>query len=360
MFAEPLQQVDRTYVRYRGRKLIYFAGCDYLRLGSDPRVMRAVERTLRKYGLNVAASRRTTGNHDLYERLERMTAGFFGAEQAILTSNGYMTNLVAAQALAGQITHVFLDERAHQSLKDAAVLLRARVQTFKHRNPGSLGAAFARTAKSSNAAILTDGMFAHDGSIAPLDAYRKIAPSTLLWVDDSHGAGILGKHGRGAIEWFGLGHRNLLQTITFSKAFGVYGGAVLGSKQVCASILSRSGMAAGNTPLPLPLAGGVLEALRITKGPTARKKLLKNIAFFHHCLGKPSPPVPSPIVSVIPSKPKQVAALRERLLHAGIFPSYIHYPGGPESGYFRFAISSEHSENQIQKLAACLQLTFIG
>ncbi len=94
---EPLQQIDRTCVRYRQRKLTYFSGCDYFRLASHPRVIAALQAGVKKYGLNVAASRLTTGNHVLYRELEAQLADFFAAESALLVSSGYITNLVAAQ-----------------------------------------------------------------------------------------------------------------------------------------------------------------------------------------------------------------------------------------------------------------------
>src|SRR5207249_5899903 len=91
LLAEPLQQIDRTFVLHRGRKLSYFAGCDYFRLATHPEVLRAVSEGLDRFGLNVAASRRTTGNHALYEQLEEQLARFFEAEGAVLVSNGYLT-----------------------------------------------------------------------------------------------------------------------------------------------------------------------------------------------------------------------------------------------------------------------------
>src|SRR5947207_335746 len=113
---EPLQQVDRTYVRFRGRKLSYFSGCDYFRLASHPKVIAALKGGLQKYGLNVAASRLTSGNHILYQKLERRLASFFRAPSTVVVSNGYTTNLVVAQALAGNFSHVLIDEGAHPSL----------------------------------------------------------------------------------------------------------------------------------------------------------------------------------------------------------------------------------------------------
>src|SRR5258706_10980998 len=111
-----LQQIARTYVRLGRRKLSYFSGCDYFRLASHPSVLKAVQTGVKRYGLNVAASRLTSGNHVLYEKLEGSLAAFFDAETALLVSTGYLTNLVVAQALARTFSHALLDERAHPSL----------------------------------------------------------------------------------------------------------------------------------------------------------------------------------------------------------------------------------------------------
>src|SRR5438874_1021119 len=97
----PLQQVGRTRVLCQNRKLSYFGGCDYFRLSSHPAVVAALHAGLKKYGLTVAASRKTTGNHTLYEKLEERLADFFAVPDAVLMSSGYATNLVVAQTLAG-------------------------------------------------------------------------------------------------------------------------------------------------------------------------------------------------------------------------------------------------------------------
>src|SRR5580693_4825627 len=96
---DELRQVDRTYVIWRNRRLSYFAGCDYFRLSSHPAVLQAVKEGLDRYGLSVAASRITTGNHPLYSKLEAALAKFFGAPAALLCGNGYATNLVVVQGL---------------------------------------------------------------------------------------------------------------------------------------------------------------------------------------------------------------------------------------------------------------------
>ena len=350
-FAEPLQQVDRTYVIWRGRKLSYFAGCDYLRLSSHPTVLRTVRKSLDESGLNVSASRKTTGNHRIYTELEGATRRFFGAEAAVLTSSGYLTNIIVAQGVRGQVDHAIVDEHAHGSLRDALIFLGCRVTEFGHLNATDVAKRIPKNVPRERVALLTDGMFSHSGAVPPLCAYRKVlGPRALLWVDDAHAAGILGKNGRGTVEVAGIDRRRLIQTITYSKAFGTYGGAVLCEKALGERIIEKSCAVVGNTPLPLPLASATLAALKLCTS-ALREKLSRKIELFWEEMGLAQPVPLSPIISIAPD---DAEALRRRLIAAGIHPPLIQYPGGPEQGYFRIVISSEHSAAQIKKLAAVL------
>jgi len=356
--SPPLQQVGRTYVRHQNGKLSYFAGCDYFRLASHPLVLKAVTTGLARYGLNVSASRITTGNHQLYEQLERDLAGFFGVPTATLAANGYAPNLMVAQALTGQFSHALLDERAHGCLADAAQLLACPVLTFKHRDPADL-ARLVRRLGNFKPLLLTDGMFSHDGGIAPLKEYLAILPASgLILLDDAHGAGILGKTGRGSLEYAGVSRERIIQTITLSKAFGVYGGAVLGSRELRSAIIARSRLFSGNTPLPLPLANAAIKSLAILKTDRRlRARLAANTAGVKGKLisaGFAVMDSPSPIISFAPPDARAAARLKKRLLARGIYPPFIKYPGGPASGFFRFAISSEHTRRQLDDLVAAL------
>ena len=302
---EPLQQVDRTYVRFRQRKLSYFSGCDYFRLASHPQVIAALQRGVQQFGLNVAASRLTTGNHELYRELEAELAGFFSAESALLVSTGYLTNLVAAQALAGNFSHALIDDGAHPSLCDAARLLDCPVLQFKSRDAEALAQTVKRCGPQSRLLVLTDGMFSSNGSAAPLAAYLKLLPKdALILVDDAHGAGVLGATGKGTPEHAGVSRRRIIQTLTLSKAFGAYGGAILGPARLRQRMLDRSRMVVGSTPLPLPLACAALEGVGLLKAnPDFRRRLNENAAYVKTALrtaGLPLPETPGPIVPVHP------------------------------------------------------------
>lgn len=355
--AEPLQQVDRTFVRHRGRKLSYYGGCDYFRLASHPEVLRALHDGADQFGLNVAASRLTTGNHHLFDRLEKDLSRFFAVERAALISSGYAANLAFAQTFAKDFTHALIDERAHGSLWDATAMLDCEVVHFSHRDPKDFAAAVKRCGRKARFLAMTDGMFAHDGTLAPLSEYLGMLPrDAVLLVDDTHGAGTLGRRGRGTAEALGVNDERVVRTITLSKAFGVYGGAVLAAREMVEAIQSRSRLFIGNTPPPLPLVNAALTALTMLRRDTSlRKRLNENTTRIKSALraaGLELPNNAAPIVAFTPQDARHAATVSGALLRAGIFPSLIRYASS--TAYFRFAISSEHTLSQIDALVEVL------
>ena len=356
---EPLQQVRRTYVRYRDRELSYFTGCDYFRMASHPQVLTAIRTGLRRYGLNVASSRRTTGNHAVYLALEKQLARYFGAEAALLVSTGYLTNLAVAQTLAGQFSHALLDERSHLSPTDAAHFLNCPILKFRHRDVEHFAETVRRCGREARPVVLTDGMFSRDGSVAPLRAYLAVLPRDgFMVVDDAHGGGTVGAHGGGGVEVEGVSRQRLVQCVTLSKAFGCYGGAVLCSNRFRGRMAERSSLFIGSTPLPLPLAHAASVAVRIVeRDRTLRQRLNRNADFVKAALrraGMSLPDAPGPIVLFDQLSAARNRRLSRALLAAGIFPSLSFYPGAPAGGQFRFVISSEHSQAQLDRLVSVL------
>jgi 7-keto-8-aminopelargonate synthetase-like enzyme len=358
IFPAPLRQLGRTHVGVDGRKLVYFGGCDYFRLASHPRILRALSAGLASHGLNVAASRLTTGDHPLYHELEDELAKFFAVESAVLVPTGYVTNLVVAQALQGRFSHAFIDDQAHSSLSDAAQFLKCPVISFKHRDPKDLRRVLGEVGRPVPI-VLSDGVFPHNGAIAPLKAYQAtLPPNGMLLVDDAHGAGVHGNEGRGTIELEGINRRQVIQTITLSKAFGVYGGAVLGAGDLRERIVKHSALFAGCTPLPLPLACAAKEALHVLRTDASlRSRLGQNAAYVKERLrraGLAVPDQPGPILALQPKGHSDSNDVQAKLLKVGIHPPFIRYRSGPRLGYFRFAISSEHSGEQLDNLLRVL------
>jgi len=353
--SDLLRQVDRTYVMWKNRRLSYFAGCDYFRLSSHPDILSAVHQGLDTHGLNVAASRMTTGNHPLFGQLEKALAGFFGAPSALLTGSGYATNLIVAQALQDDFSHILMDERAHLSLRDATRFFAGPALEFKHRDASDLARQLRRLRGKSRPLVLTDGLFARDGELAPLAAYLQVLPANgMILLDDAHAAGMIGATGKGTVEYAGVPRRRIIQTITLSKAFGCYGGAILCEGGLRQKLMTGSAMFAGSTPLLLPLASAALKAMQLLRrDPGLRCRLSQNTQYVKTALrarGLSVPQTPAPIVCIVPRTAVETAKMRKRLLAPGVFPSFIRYPGGPEAGYFRFVVSSEHSKKQLDDL----------
>src|SRR5207237_1237251 len=134
--------------------LAYFGGCDYFRMATHPEVIAAAQDAIARFGLNVAASRWTTGNHPLYNELESKLAEFFDAECALIVSNGYLTNLAVIQGLRDRFSHILIDDRAHVSLADAATAAHVEVVPFSHCNPTDLNR---KLPKYAQALLMTDG-----------------------------------------------------------------------------------------------------------------------------------------------------------------------------------------------------------
>jgi 7-keto-8-aminopelargonate synthetase-like enzyme len=352
---DTFQQVNRTFVRWNNRVYSYFGGCDYFRLSTHRRVPAAMRAGMRKYGINIAASRVTTGNHAIYEQLEAALTAFFDIPAATLVPSGYAAAAIVAQALQDRFSRVLIDEKAHGSLRDASRQFRCPAEPFPHRDAAGLARLLARGGARDNPIVLTDGLFSHSGEVAPLAHYLKCLPARgMILVDDAHGAGVLGGNGRGTPEYAGVPRERIVQTISLSKAFGAFGGAILGARALREEIWRGSPMFAGSTPLPPPLAAVALETMDIMRSePGLRHRLERNCQQVRTELreqGFPVSSAPSPIIVFHPSTPAEAGAMRERLLSRKILPTCIEYPAGPEQGYFRFAICSEHTPEQLADL----------
>jgi 8-amino-7-oxononanoate synthase len=230
---------------------------------------------------------------------------------------------------------------------------------FRHCNPRDLARRAKSLGKRSVPVLLTDGMFSRDGRAAPLREYCGVLPKrTTLLVDDCHGAGVLGPNKRGTVEYEQLPRSNIIQTITLSKAFGAFGGAILCSTKLRHRILSSSSAVTSSTPFPLPLARAALAALKLLeKNEGFGSRLSENHRSVREQLravGFEVEDFPGPIIPFYTRNKGDAAKVSRALLKHGIHPPLIRYPGGPESGFFRFVISSEHSRKQLRKLCVCL------
>jgi 7-keto-8-aminopelargonate synthetase-like enzyme len=353
-----LQFVDRTKVLYEGRPCLFFGSSDYHRLSSHPDVLRAVLEACAAGGLRSGGSRTTTGNHPYHVRLEADTATFLGREEAATCANGYLSNTVALEATAADFQRFFLDDRAHASVKVSLVALPAdRVHRFRHCDPEHLRQEVeARLRPGERPLVLTDGVEFGTGEIPPLAAYWEIVRNVggRLMVDDSHGLGVVGPTGKGAAEEAGLPAQACILTGSYAKAFGVFGGLLAGSAGLFAKVVERSRTFTGATPLPPHLAAAALRSIGVLREHPEMIAGLRARTFHARArlraMGLPSCDSPAPILSVTHLDERNNQHLLALLLRNGIYPTFNNYPGCPPGGHFRFALSSLHSDRDVELL----------
>lgn len=363
--AAELRFFARTQVLWEGRPHVFFAGTDYHRLASHPEVIRAFQEAAQEEGLSCAGSRVTTGNHPLLARLEARTAEFLGAGAAMVCSGGYLANTVALEAVSGDYQRFFLDAGAHASMASAVANLPPdRVHRFRDTDPGDLARVLTRHLRpGERPLVLTDGVVSGSGQLPPLAAYwdQVRDPGGALLVDDSHGAGVVGPGGQGSPSHAGLPREACIQTGTYAKAFGGFGGLVAGPKALAGKVVELSRAFVGATPIPPPLAAAALRSLELLREhPEWIAGLQARTLAARRRLGELGFPVsasPAPILSVTHLDERKNRRLGALLAQAGIYPSFINYPGCPPGGHFRFTLSSVHTEDEVERLLQAIALS---
>jgi 7-keto-8-aminopelargonate synthetase-like enzyme len=348
-----------TTVTLDGRELLAFAGTGYLGLAHHPEVRGAARDALATGGLSAGAARPTSGTFDAHQHLEEALAEWLGCEAALIVADGYLADLCVGQALLGDAQHVLIDADAHPSLWDGARLTRAPILDY---GPGDVLRAHALLDRfrGTPLAVFTDGAFPmHARMAAAAELLRHLPGDGLLVVDDSHGLGVLGAHGRGTCNAFGLDDARLVITASLSKALGCAGGVVAGSAGFVERVRRRADAYRGSTPIPAALAAAGCAALRVLEREPARvARLHENTAALHrmaHRLGQPRRGTFLPVLALVPAEGVDRDALQARLWGAGLFAPFVRYPGAPAEGCLRVAVCSEHEPGDLQRLEAALK-----
>jgi len=196
-------------------------------------------RAAESLGVSPTGSRSTTGNHEVYGRLEEKIAHFFDTASAAVLPDGYLSNIVLLQGIAGTYDVIFMDEKSHPSIVDAANMAAGtggkKVFRFAHRSPDHLRESIRKhLGNGLKPLVMTDGVFPFDGTMAPLRYYVDIVKEYdgRIVVDDAHAMAVTGAEGRGSWEEAGTGRERIYQTGTLSKGFGAYGGIIPGSREL--------------------------------------------------------------------------------------------------------------------------------
>jgi 8-amino-7-oxononanoate synthase len=357
--TEGLDFLDATHVRVRGRVLTCFVGSNYVGLGRHPEVLRAMRAALELGTTQPGASRRTTGGHAWYREAERAVARFARMPEAAIVPCGYLAPLAAIHALRAESTHVLVDDRVHACVNDAANASGLPQERFPHGDCAALAVRLRAFGRSARPLVLCEGVQGTRGACAPADQYLRALPRRgRLLVDDAHGFGAVGPGGRGALALLGISDPRVVLTVSLAKGFGVGGGAVLGPREFIENLRRSAAAFVGTTSMPLTVAAGIRAAADVLGREPARAERLRANTRRLHALLPEHPELSNhpdtPVTSVIPATPRRREAMRRALLEAKIFPSFIQYLSGPASGFLRLAMTSEHSSEDVERLALAL------
>ncbi len=349
-----------------GRRYLYFVGTGYLGLQGHAEVIRAACDAAARYGVGSATTRAGYGTTPPLVEVERLAAQLLAAEAAFHFPSGYAGNHILVGALAGQFDAVFLDELSHYCLVEAAQAGGRPVFRFAHCDPDALRTALRdRLPPQERPLVMTDGLFAARGDIAPLNEYRTVLadyPGAMLLVDDAHGLGVLGQHGRGTLEYAGLGGAGggTVSCGTLSKALGGYGGIIAGSRPWIERLKSTSHWYDGASPLPPPLLAASARALELVLAqPQLRVRLQENVARLRAGLarlGLPCPQTPSPVICLRLGTAERMRQIQAGLMAEGILIAYMSaYSGLGAEGALRLAVFATHTAEMIDRLPNVLR-----
>ncbi|MBI2495457.1 MAG: aminotransferase class I/II-fold pyridoxal phosphate-dependent enzyme, partial [Candidatus Omnitrophica bacterium] len=259
---------------------------------------------------------------------------------------------------------VFIDRLAHASPFDAARASRATLRVFHHNDTAHLAALLSRASKARRRVVVTEGVFSMEGDCAPLEELLDVAQThqALVYVDDAHGAFVLGKTGRGTPEAAGVSHERLIYMGTLGKAVGCQGGFVVGPRLLIDFLHNRARTFIYTTALAVPIAAAAVEALRLLKGEPQRRERLRQLTERLHERLAPLQPVsrvralPSHIVPFVVGEARQALELAQALWERGIWAPAIRPPTVPEgTARLRLNVTALHTEAQIDALAGALR-----
>ncbi|WP_409227874.1 glycine C-acetyltransferase [Gudongella sp. SC589] len=344
-------------VELNGRKVINLSSNNYLGFANNPRMKKAAIEAVEKYGVGSGAVRTIIGNMDIHEKLEETLAKFKREEAAFIYQSGFNCNAGTIQAITEAGDIIISDELNHASIIDGARLSKASKTIYKHSDMESLEAVLKENKdKYRNMLIITDGVFSMDGDIAKLPEIVELAEKygAMTYVDDAHGSGVLGESGRGTVDHFGLHGRIDFTIGTLSKAIGVIGGYVAGSRTMYEWLSHRARPVLFSTSLPPAAVGAITEAINMLMESTEyTDRLWDNAAYFKEkmgSLGFDTGHSETPITPVIIGDEAKTMEFSKRLLEKGVFVSGIVFPTVPKgTGRLRCMVTAAHSRVQLDK-----------
>jgi len=322
-------------VVHEGRELVMLGSNNYLGLVNHPEVKEAAATGLALYGTGCAGSRLLNGTLDIHIELEQRLAEFMRREAVLTFSTGFQVNLGVLSCLLGRHDIAFLDSLDHACIIDGCRLGFGRSFKFRHNDMGDLEKKLANAPDDKGKIIVVDGVFSMEGDVSPLDEIAKLSRQygTRFMVDDAHGLGVFGEHGRGTPEHFGVEDEVDLVMGTFSKSLAAIGGFIAGSADVIDYIKheARSEIFSAAPP-PASVAAASKAVEIIEREPERRKQLWENTIYMKRefqSLGFDTGESASPVIPLVVGEDMDAFDMTIRLQNEGVFANPVVSPAVP-------------------------------
>lgn len=359
-YPRTLEGQQRARACFDGREVINLSSNNYLGLAADPRLVEAAVKATERYGAGSASVRTIAGTMTLHRELEERLARFKQTEAAIVFQSGFTANAGAVAALLSREDAIVSDELNHASIIDGARLSRAQIHVYRHRDMADLRVKLSEAGdQARRVLVVTDGVFSMDGDIAPLPGVAALAREfgAIMMVDDAHASGVLGRNGRGTVDHFHLHGQVDVQVGTLSKAIGVLGGYVVGTKALIDWLIQRGRPFLFSTSHPPAVTAACLAALDILETEPERiEQLWSNTRQFKaglQALGFDTGSSETPITPVMVGEGELAMRLSDELFGEGVFAQGIAFPTVPRGkARVRTIVTAEHTAEDLQQALA--------
>jgi 7-keto-8-aminopelargonate synthetase-like enzyme len=312
-------------VRLEGRSFVDLASNNYLGLAMDPRVLAAACRHVERFGVSTCGTPVATGATVAHEELENRLARFVGVESAMLLPSCYQLGSGFLRIVAGIEDCVLVDHDAHSSLVDGARAVGCKIRPFRHNDVSSLEKNLRHSAAHPRRFVLTESVFSTQGTVAPLQEMARLCEQygAILVVDDSHGIGVLGPAGQGALRHFGLDSFPGIYIASLGKALGGLGGVLGASREVVEYLRYSTPSLIYSTGLSPASVGALLEVLEIlqSEGETLVARMFSHCARIRAAFQKRGftlTQAQAPINAVVMGSASKTVGLSKKLYERGI------------------------------------------
>ena len=358
-YFHELTSGQNTVVEIEGNKTIMIGSNNYLGLTSHPEVIAAGIEGTKKYGTGCSGSRFLNGTLDIHKKLEDELAAFLHKEAVMTFSTGFQSNLGIISAIVGRTDYVLCDKENHASIYDGCRLSFGKMLRYEHNDMSSLETRLKQVPAECGCLIVTDGVFSMSGEICNLPEIVKLAKKygARVMVDDAHGLGVLGEHGRGTAEYYGLEDEVDIYMGTFSKSLARLGGYMAASARVIDFVKHTSRpyiFSASITPASVQSARKSLEIL--AREPE-RVKALKNVGdYMRKKLDEANIkyiPSTTPIISIYTYEDEKAFQACKLLLERGIYVNPVISPATPVGkALIRTSYSATHKTEELDEACA--------